>query len=582
MKSTFSRLTVLVLINAFALGSFSVTASAVPTIFGQSELPNRVASGDTTATSTILWARGSSAGAIFFVLSTNEELNDPRSIVRVVPKHISDPSRPVKVYVDGLRPGTEYFYFVIDSQHRFSKGRFVTAQPGNVNAGLKFGVSGDWRGELAPYPSISNADDRNLGFFLSLGDTVYADVPSPDLPIQALTLQDFRIKHNEVYSDRFGLNTLGDLRSSTSILATIDDHEVTNDFAGGALATTHPRFSIYGNVLINDTPLYDNGLRAFQEYNPVADSFYPNSGEARSAGERKLYRFNTYGKDAAVFVLDARSFRDLELVPANFTDPLDVARLLTQSFDPTRTMLGTRQLQDLKQDLLAAHERGVTWKFVMVPEPIQNFGPLGASDRFEGYAAERNDLLRFITQNDIQNVVFVAADIHGTVINNLTYQDVPFGPQIQTASWEITTGPVAFERPFGPTVISAAAAAGLITPAQVAFYNSLPVAPDADDIPNDKDDFLKGLINAQITPAPLNYDAIGLNGSAIPATLLQGDYVVVHTFGWTEFEIDRFSQQLKVTTYGIPSYNTTVLNSDPQSVVNRVPTIMNQFVVSAQ
>lgn len=37
----------------------------------------------------------------------------------------------------------------------------------------------------------------------------------------------------EQYAQAAGLNALGDLRGSTALWATIDDHEVTNDFAGG-------------------------------------------------------------------------------------------------------------------------------------------------------------------------------------------------------------------------------------------------------------------------------------------------------------------------------------------------------------
>lgn len=538
-------------------------------------LPNQVASGDTTRTSTVLWARSNNRGPVFFFVSTDLNFT---SIVRVLHAEVTQPSVPVKVEVQGLEPGTQYFYLVTDSGLRLSTGRFATAARRNTFAGLRFGVSGDWRGELAPYPSIANADERGLDFFVSLGDTIYADVPSPAVPQhQAETLEEFRAKQNEVYSTVFGLNTLGDLRASTSILATIDDHEVTNDFAGGAHASSDPRFAEFGDVLINDTPLFDNGLRAFQEYNPLRNQFYGDTGDARTAGERKLYRFRTYGSDAAAFVLDARSFRDRELVPANLANPADVARFLIESFNPARTMLSAQQLQDLKDDLLRAHQQGITWKFVMVPEPIQNLGPVAAADRFEGYAAERTQLLKFINENGIQNVVFIAADVHGTLVNNLTYQEVPFGPQISTGAWEIVTGAVAYDAPFGPTVVNLGAALGLITPAQLAFYNSLPVANDPDDFPNDKDDFLKGLINTQI--APLGYDPLGLTGSPIAATLLQGDYIAVHTYGWSEFRINRQTQQLRVTTFGIPSYTRTELLADPHAVVNRVPEVVSQFVV---
>ena len=114
-----------------------------------------------------------------------------------------------------------------------------------------------------------------------------------------------------MYAERFGVNALGALRSSTTVFATIDDHEVTNDFAGGALISTDPRFSGDPNSLINDSALYENGLQAFQEYNPIAAEFYPDTGlDPRFDGERRLYRQRIFGSDAALTVLDARSFRD--------------------------------------------------------------------------------------------------------------------------------------------------------------------------------------------------------------------------------------------------------------------------------
>jgi phosphodiesterase/alkaline phosphatase D-like protein len=94
----------------------------------------------------------------------------------------------------------------------------------------------------------------------------------------------------------------------------------------------------------------------------------------------------------------------------------------------------------------------------MLPEPIQNLGVIAASDRYEGYAAERAALLKFIDDNNISNVVFVSADIHGTLVNNLTYQLGPGLPQIPTNAFEISTGSVAYDAPFGPTVLQLAAA----------------------------------------------------------------------------------------------------------------------------
>ncbi|MEO1147767.1 MAG: alkaline phosphatase D family protein [Cyanobacteria bacterium J06638_22] len=556
-----------------------------------------VASGDTTQNSSVLWGLTESS-SIRVIYGTDPSLSN--GIERSAGA-LNDPLLPVKFEINNLRPGTQYYYRFIDGNGASKGGTFRTAAPDGRQAGLRFGVSGSWRGELAPYPAIANADERDLDFFMLHGDTVYAGVPSPAVPkAQAETLEDYRLKHREVYAqERYGLNAFGDLRASTSVLATIDDHDVINDFSGGASASSDNRFP-ETTGLINDTDLYENGLQAFVEYNPIRETFYGNTGDGRTANERQLYRFNTYGDDAAVFVLDNHSFRDEALPEPNAVDLTDqspedaavVAQYLAQTFDPTRTLLGEVQLEDLKRDLLQAEQDGLTWKFIMLPEPIQNLGLQGSADRYEGYAAERAEILAFITENDIDNVVFVASDTNGTLVNNLTYQTAAGAPQIATSAFEITTGSVAFSQPFGPFAVNVAANAGLVDPFLLGVYNALPVAPDPTDssFPDDKDDALELVINEQLQP--LGYDPLGLDNNLpvadglINASLLQGDYVAVHTYGWTEFEIDPVTQVLRVTTYGIDPYEPSDVATEQAAnnagVLNRIPRIVSQFEVTPQ
>ncbi|NET73060.1 MAG: phytase, partial [Sphaerospermopsis sp. SIO1G2] len=579
--------------NFASVGTFPFPSSDHRLVFTDVEVGeinpfvNGVASGDTTQTSTVLWTRSILPGAVTFEYSTDANFT---TIVGTETANVTDINVPVKVNIDGLIPNTQYYYRVTDVNGISSDGKFSTAASLGQQTGLKFGVSGDWRGDLAPYPAVSNADEADLKFFLEFGDTIYADYGSPVVlnpdgteKQQAVTLDEFRAKQAEVYGQRYGLNTLGDIRASTSILATIDDHEVVDNFGGGEdLATANADIqALFGanSGLQNDSPLYENGLQAFQEYNPITDQFYGETGDEVTAGERKLYRFNTYGSDAATFVLDARSFRDPALPDVvDTTDATEVANFLAASFDPNRTMLGEVQLEDLKTDLLEAENNGITWKFIMMPQPVQNFGLAIAADRFEGYAAERTELFQFINDNNIENVVFVTADFHGTVVNNLTYQVEPFAEQIPISAFEIITGSVAFDPPFGPTV------GEFLTPEQQAFYNALPVANDADSIIDDKDDFIKSVIDAGLSP--LGYDPVGLNNNLaiadglIDATLLQGDYITTHTYGWTEFDIDPITQRLTVTTYGVEPYNREELEANTEEVINRQPQIVSQFEVN--
>jgi hypothetical protein len=171
------------------------------------------------------------------------------------------------------------------------------------------------------------------------------------------------------------------------------------------------------------------------------------------------------------------------------------------------------------------------------------------------------------------------------LVNNLTYQLGVGQPQIATNAFEVSTGSVAFDAPFGPTVAQLAVGVGLLTPQQKAFYDSLPVANDADSAPNDRDDFIKSVVNNGLTP--LGYDPLGLNDNLaqanglIKAKLLQGDYVALETYGWTEFNIDAQTQKLTVTTYGIKPYTRAELEANPSLITSRVPAIVSQFEVEA-
>ena len=144
----------------------------------------------------------------------------------------------------------------------------------------------------------------------------------------------------------------------------------------------------------------------------------------------------------------------------------------------------------------------------------------------------------------------------------------------------MVTGPIAFDAPLGPTVVGFASSLGLVSPPQKAFYDSLPVANDPDSVLNDKDDFLKSLLNSQLVP--LGYDTVGLAGSPVNATLESGDYIAAHTYGWTEFEIDPVTQRLTVTTWGIPWYTEAQMAANPAAIIGQTPSVVSRFHVVPQ
>jgi phosphodiesterase/alkaline phosphatase D-like protein len=120
-----------------------------------------------------------------------------------------------------------------------------------------------------------------------------------------------------------------------------------------------------------------------------------------------------------------------DLIPLPPVDPDCLAHI----FDPTRTMLGAEQKQWLKDGLM---ETNATWKFIVNQVPITQAFAV-PYDRWEGYGAERNELLDFISDNNIRNVVFLTTDIHANFLGPV-YRDIT---QNRTqVAYEIVAGPI--------------------------------------------------------------------------------------------------------------------------------------------
>lgn len=546
-----------------------------------SSLPNRVATGDTTPTSTVFWTRSSAAGPLTIEYATDLSFINRQGIVNL---NVTDITLPVKVEATNLTPNTQYFYRVTNAAGESSIGSFRTPAEVGIQKGLRFGATANGQGELAPFLAIDNVPERNLDFFVEVGNLISADTVSPDLPgvEQATTSQDFRIKYNEILSPRLGENPLADLRASTVLYSTWDDQNIISEMAGGEVPALSPQQFFFGTEgqFINQTPQFLIGLEAFKNYHPLRNEYYGNMGDVDPNSPQKLYRFQPFGNDGAAFVLDVRSFRDAPL--PEVPDPTlesQVNQFLASSFNPTRTLLGQTQLQDLKTDLLNAENAGITWKFVFSPVPMQNLGLLDAEDRWEGYAAERTNLLQFIEQNNIENVVFISGDARGSIVNDLTYQTNVDQPQIQTDIIEITVGPVAYQldlgqgefaAPFGPTLIASSSIDTISPDTREAYFNL--------DTTSQKDQFVQTIVNNQLNE--LGYDLIGLEETEFNAELTQGSYFSVHNFSWTEFVVNPQTQQLQVTVYGIEPYTQTELETIPAAILSRQPQVISQFVIN--
>ena len=97
-------------------------------------------------------------------------------------------------------------------------------------------------------------------------------------------------------------------------------------------------------------------------------------------------------------------------------------------------MLGAGQKQFLLQ---ALEESEAMFKFIVNPVPIMELVAL-PYDRWEGYRAERDEILSFIKEEDVENVIFLTTDYHSNMVGDVRI-DLASAP----VAVEFVTGPIA-------------------------------------------------------------------------------------------------------------------------------------------
>lgn len=392
--------------------------------------PQGVASGDVTPWMAVLWTRTDQPAELVVEVARDPSFQDIVLEQTAAAGEAADFT--VKVEVGPLEPGRLYFYRFRHGSIFSDTGRFRTAPRLDDSADVRFVISGDSDGtQVAGVPPYNNfevldrAREEEPDFFIYLGDTIYAD--SAFGP-KATTLEAFRAK----YKENRGYDALRALMASTSTYAMWDDHEVENDWDGETV----------------DTVLMAAGLQAFQEYMPLQEP---------SRWQSSLFRIFRWGKEVELIILDERQFRSADakppcMLPSGMPDlvptlpplirllvglpPFPPPGCLEALYDPTRTMVGAIQKAFLKVVLLTSQ---ATFKFIINEVPITElFG--FPYDRWEGYRAERDELLEFIRAHRIKNVVFLTTDIHGNLVADVrrdTFRDrVPI-------TKEVIVGPIA-------------------------------------------------------------------------------------------------------------------------------------------
>jgi len=168
----------------------------------------------------------------------------------------------------------------------------------------------------------------------------------------------------------------------------------------------------------------------------------------------------------------------------------------------------------------------------------------GGKSWMGGYRAERNALLKFIADNKIRNVVFLATDDHQNRINELTYS--PTGDTGNQSSY--VKVPYCFEVVCGPL--------GATGPDFIQNHTFALSKKLADSIANAQ-------VAAGVEPIGLiGYPGLHnlvREGDATAATAPQPvDFYSPDTFNYNKFDVSADGETLTITSYGI---NSTVQNS---------------------
>lgn len=565
---------------------------SLPVVFGEG-----VAAGTPTDDSILLWTRTSNPltrqGAASRV--TAEVSTDPNFHCDVRKVDAStDPTRDytVKLTVDGLQSGTQYYYRFVTDDSVSDVGTFKTAYDANQQVALNIGFTGDWDGQWRPYPSMETIPSKNFDFFASLGDTIYetSATRSPGTadpltnPTQALADYNRKYRENLQPINAGGFPGFQVINESQGNYFILDNHELGNKqfINGGAPAGTpagsgvDPTNPIYDvnttGTYINKTPGFQTLLQAYNNYVTIPEDKISAPNDPRTDNTQRQFYAQQWGANAVYINVDDRSYRDIRLKTTTGADDNG-----NRADNPDRRMLGETQLDWLEQTLLDAQNNGTPWKIIAISSPIDQVGVIGNPNAISvknggfstggdsgkswmgQYRAERNRLLKFIADNNITNVVFLSADDHQNRINELTYS-----PTEQTAdqSTYVRVPGNVFE------IVQGSAGAG--GPDTIADHSFANIKSIADSLASQQ------IVNG-IDPIGLDPNTPGLrnvfrsgdpnaDSDRTPVSFYSPD-----TFNYGTLGISADGKTLSINTYGVLSYPANIYpESNASNPVQRI------------
>ena len=369
-----------------------------------------VASGQPAPNGITLWTKVSQLerpGLIQYEVSPDPDFRTVLARHSVTPAADRDLAVTVRLDTPKLRPGEHYYYRFLTCDRSSPVGRFRTLRPADSNEPVRVGFFScqEWNGGFYT-AHAALAEEQDLDAVVCLGDYVYernyyagprTDTTGPNHDGDVQSLPEYRDKYRLYHTDPNLLR----VRETHSLLATWDDHEVEDNYADDKQGDATPSRRV---------PFLQrraNAYQAFFEHMPlVRDAAAPD----------RVYGGVSLGRHADLLLLDQRRYRSDQ--PCG--DP--VAQPCPEAESAGRTLLGAEQKAWFLNALAGSR---ASWKLVGNPLMIMALEvvPRGASftyDSWDGYKAERREVLEFIASRRIADVAFLTGDIHTFFAGNVT------------------------------------------------------------------------------------------------------------------------------------------------------------------
>jgi alkaline phosphatase D len=305
-----------------------------------------------------------------------------------------------------LKPGEQYFYRFYTCDENSPVGRFRTARPADSAEPIRIGFFScqDWQaGYYVAHNGLANEPD--LDVVVCLGDYIYErnfyegprrDTTGANKDGEVQTLEEYRSKYALYHTD----SRLLEVRRKFPLINIWDDHEVEDNYARDKPGAETQQ------VRVPFAQRRSNGYRAFFEHMPRIR--VPEEPD-------RTYGAIPLGASADLFLLDQRQYRDDQACGDQFFVPC------SESEAAGRTFLGAAQKAWLKEGLASSRAR---WKVVANQAMIMSLdGPRGNEinkDQWDGYAAERQEILEHVRDRQVKDVTFITGDIHSFFAGNVT------------------------------------------------------------------------------------------------------------------------------------------------------------------